>query len=427
MSSVDVSVRGGWVEFPGGPRVVFPDFEVDGAGLYVVLGRNGSGKTSLLRVLAGLVPWFSPGGTRFGGRVVVGGVDPRVNREGLLGRVGFLTPDPDLYILGPTPLDDVLYTARLVGRDLGVDDALGLLEDFGVPGDIAVKPVVELSSGYRQRTALASFAVLGAGCWLLDEPTSHIDPVDRPRLLDFLHGMAGERCLLVATHYPDYYRSRGRIVFGEGYEAPGRCSVDGIASVGGDVGVLLEAREVWYKYPGGGDYVLRGAFLRVRGGLVHVVMGPNGSGKSTLLRVLSGVYKPSRGVVEGVSRAAYLPSNPILSFSAPTLREELTGHMVGDGMKSLVEGLLDKPVGVMSTGELKRAALALVASLGYRVLLLDEPEAGLDPWGRCILARLLRRLAGMGCGVVVVSHDLEWASIVGDVWYEMRDGVVVEA
>ena len=114
-----------------------------------------------------------------------------------------------------------------------------------------------------------------------------------------------------------------------------------------------------------------------------VITGPNGSGKSTLLDCISGVLKPSSGVVsiENKVQPAYLPQLPPRPF-AYTVREYL---MVGDHQITStkfnamfdVDSLMDKEITSLSAGQWQRVAITKVMSQPSSLVLLDEPDAPL--------------------------------------------------
>ena len=119
-----------------------------------------------------------------------------------------------------------------------------------------------------------------------------------------------------------------------------------------------------------------------------VITGPNGSGKSTLLDCISGVLKPSSGVVsiENKVQPAYLPQLPPRPF-AYTVREYL---MVGDHQITStkfnamfdVDSLMDKEITSLSAGQWQRVAITKVMSQPSSLVLLDEPDAPLNIRGQ---------------------------------------------
>jgi ABC-type Mn2+/Zn2+ transport system ATPase subunit len=147
--------------------------------------------------------------------------------------------------------------------------------------------------------------------------------------------------------------------------------------------------------------LLEGLAVRVRPGeLVHVA-GPNGCGKSSLLRVLAGVVEPRRGRVARRARCVYVPEQPALPESLPAQRWL---DVVGAGNAPLPAPLRAR-VGKLSRGQLQRVVLtgALHGS-DDRILVVDEPWAGLDAAARDELSGRLSALAAHGSAVLFTDH-----------------------
>ena len=162
-----------------GQRAVFEDvtLHVERGGALQVEGRNGAGKSSLLRILAGLLA-------------------PAAGRIDNPFRVGWLGADATLKS-GMTVRQELHYWARLEDRQAAVP---GALEAFDL-GPLADLPVDVLSSGQRRRVALARVFASGADLWLLDEPAVGLDSASVELLAaacDHQRGTGG--LVIVATH-----------------------------------------------------------------------------------------------------------------------------------------------------------------------------------------------------------------------------------
>lgn len=189
---------------------------------------------------------------------------------------------------------------------------------------------------------------------------------------------------------------------------------------------LLTCSEVTFRYERDKPDVLKRMSLSVRGGELLAILGGNGAGKSTLLQLMAGLMKPQRGKLTrkaGV-KAAYLAQNPLLYFSRDTVMEEMLqmadyGGLGPEQAKRDIDVLLQKfgldslagshPLD-LSGGQQQKTALAMVLLLRPDVLLLDEPTKGLDPLAKEKLAQELLELAETGMGVVMVTHDVEFAA-----------------
>ncbi|WP_018085227.1 ABC transporter ATP-binding protein [Desulfurispora thermophila] len=197
---------------------------------------------------------------------------------------------------------------------------------------------------------------------------------------------------------------------------------------------LLEARGVWFAYPEKGD-VLRGVDLQLAPGNILALLGPNGAGKTTLLKVLTGLLQPAAGrvLVQGKDLAAiprssvgrlvgYLSQQPGDYLYHNTLEEEIQFTRRNLGLeiseqhtRQLLAALKLEEYRQchprdLSSGQRQRAALAAVLAADPPLLLLDEPTRGLDARLKKGLGELLKRLAGEGRGIILVTHDVEFAA-----------------
>jgi ABC-2 type transport system ATP-binding protein len=184
------------------------------------------------------------------------------------------------------------------------------------------------------------------------------------------------------------------------------------------------------RYP-----ALAGVDLDVAEGEVVLVAGPNGAGKTTLLRLLAGLLPLSAGtaIVLGHDLAAdrhTVRTELALVGHAPGAYDDLSvrenvrfwvragGGRVSDADAVLEQLGLSRLAGVafgrLSAGQQRRTGLAVALARRPRLLLLDEPHAGLDATGRDLLDELLRSSARDGRTVLLVSHELDRARALAD-------------
>lgn len=194
-----------------------------------------------------------------------------------------------------------------------------------------------------------------------------------------------------------------------------------------------------------GDFnVFRGVTMEIVEGTIVSVVGPNGSGKTTLVRTLLGFVPVSSGKVEVFGKtpsdlrrsglAAYLPQNgmydpmfPVSVYdvvsmgrlSGKFLSERMNAEdarSITESMRLLdVENLASKHFGSLSGGQKQRALIARALASKPRLLVLDEPSAGLDIPSQNDLYPILRRIRDeLGVTVLIVSHDVSMVSTVVD-------------
>ncbi|MFF7772190.1 ATP-binding cassette domain-containing protein [Streptomyces massasporeus] len=213
-------------------------------------------------------------------------------------------------------------------------------------------------------------------------------------------------------------------------------------------GPLLTARHLHAHY--GRFTALDGVDLDVSPGRVTAVVGPNGAGKSTLFHCLAGTLRPARGTVRlGGRDITALPAHArtrlgvartfqqLAVFPSLTVAENVRvgaeqGRVTDPGAVERTLRLLglDGPVRALPaaglpTGTLRRVELARVLAGSPRVLLLDEPAAGLDTAEVSALARVLKALAAEGAALLVVEHDLDLVAGLADVVHVMAAGRIV--
>ena len=167
----------------------------------------------------------------------------------------------------------------------------------------------------------------------------------------------------------------------------------------------------------GAQLALHDIDLAVERGEIVTVVGPNGSGKTTLLRALVGAVAPAAGRVEQAPglRIGYVPQRLHLDSTLPiTVKRFLrlgarrrNGSVARVLEETGVPELAKRQMTALSGGQFQRVLLARALLAEPDLLLLDEPAQGLDHPGMAALYRLVGEVRDrLGCGVLMVSHDL---------------------
>ncbi len=189
-------------------------------------------------------------------------------------------------------------------------------------------------------------------------------------------------------------------------------------------GALVECRDVSADY--GGPPALEGVTFQVRAGQRVGVLGPNGGGKSTLFRVITGELRPTAGALTLHACCAVLPQTERSRLDYPVSAQDVAlmgaiGRLPWwrrpgraerrDALEALgLVGLGDsagRTFGELSGGQRQRVLIARALVQHARVVLLDEPFAGLDAPSAEGLMGLLDELARTGHGILISTHDVE--------------------
>lgn len=194
-SDIAIDVSGLTKSFDG--RVVVRDLsmQVKRGSIYGFLGPNGSGKTTTIRMLCGLLTPDSGEGTCLG-------YDIRRQADQIKHHVGYMTQRFSLY-QDLSVRENLEFVARIYGLEAPVKAARDMIERLGLTGR-EEQLAGQLSGGWKQRLALGACTLPSPQLLLLDEPTAGVDPKARREFWNEIHALAnGGLTVLVSTHYMD--------------------------------------------------------------------------------------------------------------------------------------------------------------------------------------------------------------------------------
>ena len=362
------------------------------------------------------------------------------------------------------------------------------------------KNVTELSGGQKQLLNLASVMTMQPSVLILDEPTSQLDPIAAAEFLATvgkINRELGTTVLMTEHRLEEVFPMSDRVlVMDEGRlicDGPPRSVGEALKQSGHNMflsmpapmrifasvpnkqscpitvrdgrlwldefsarhplkntgcgeqnrkrlppagSVMIEFRDVWFRYEKDLPDVIRGLSLKACRGEFLAILGGNGTGKTTALSLVAGINRPYRGKVrvagEELSQCGgqpgrvlgVLPQNPQALFVKKTVREDLleilknrklskeekAGRITPIARLCRLEELLLRHPYDLSGGEQQRAALAKVLLREPEILLLDEPTKGFDAELKQIFAGILEKLLHRGVTILMVSHDIEFCA-----------------
>lgn len=418
----------------------------------VLCGKSGCGKTTIARILNGLIPSFFPGELT-GKAEVLGMSVGQTAIEQFVPVVGsvFQNPKTQHFNLDTTaelafpcenmgmPPNEIRDRVRACAREYGLEKLLD-------------RSIFQLSGGEKQRIAFGAACILEPKLLVLDEPTSNLDG-DTIRIL---HDLIAKKkaqgvTIVLAEHRLAWIADvADRFCFLENGElkeqwdsaAFRQLSAQALHERGLRPLDIKECREQIaekrkMKCPAA-DPVVEASDLtvgydkkrpvytlprfQIGGGEIVGLMGHNGIGKSTLAKTLCGLQKPLSGSLRPMREKDRLAQSFLVMqdvnyqlFSDSVREEVLLGAKHPEECDTVLEALgltelADRHPMSLSGGQKQRVAVASAILSGKKFVILDEPTSGLDYYHMTKTAALLTKLKERGTAVLVITHDEELAA-----------------
>lgn len=170
-----------------------------------LIGHNGSGKSSLLRLINGLLPANT-------GQISVFGQNPNSGPENMSSHVGFIFQNPDHQIIFPTVEEELCFGLLNQGlsKSTALENVMSFLSEQG-RSDWAKRPIHSLSDGQKQWVCIVAIILMNPKVILLDEPFSALDLPTRYQLLDLLHHLPQQ--IIMISHELDSFTDFDRIIW----------------------------------------------------------------------------------------------------------------------------------------------------------------------------------------------------------------------
>ena len=433
------------------------------AGECVLLtGASGSGKSTVLRLLNGLIPEFYR--ARIEGSVLVQGKDALgVRIEEKAGVVGSVFQNPRAQFFNVDTTSELAFGLENLGvhKEEILQRVCTTVRNFHIEA-LMDRSMFKLSGGEKQQIACASVDVMAPEIILLDEPSANLDYEATERLRALIaFWKRARKTIVIAEHRINYVwdladraliLERGAVVreIAKGAierftnEDAKRCGLRSLARVSplslarsgasSDAGADADGAEsgtnfiflknLSYAYQKNHTLFAINS-MKIKKAHVTAIVGGNGVGKTTFLEAVCGIRK-NRGlvVVDGVAHTCKRPDGTIFMvmqdvnhqlFTESVLDEVLISQPHTDeaaAKRALaavhLDELCDRHPMSLSGGQKQRLALACAVASRAPILLLDEPTSGLDVLHMQMVARVLNQLKGEGRTIITVTHDSEF-------------------
>ena len=439
----------------------------------LLCGKSGCGKTTLIRLLCGMLPDFYNG--VFTGSVSVKGIDPvTAPMYEIAKTVGtvFQNPRTQFYTVNTT--SEIAFGCENFGMEPKlIRDRVYETADALHINALLDRNIFQLSGGEKQKIAFASIYAVNPDIYVLDEPSSNLDnhAINELRsMLQFLkaHG----KTIVIAEHRIRYlkeladravYMKEGQIEkeytmqeldsmsIAERMETGIRpVSLGGFSSIikeqsesTGDIGgnASIQMKDVCFsytKYKGQPSLTIPEACFSA--GTVIAVTGNNGAGKSTLVSVVGGLLKNKKGTIRINGNIQSAKERLFVSYMVmqevnhqlftDSVKEEIVLGVKNPDERALnavltkmdIEHLKDRHPMTLSGGQKQRVAIAAAVFCKKKILIFDEPTSGLDFFHMMQTAELIKTLKADDTYIFVITHDYELIAAACDIAVEVKNG-----
>lgn len=422
----------------------------------VLTGDSGCGKTTITRLINGLIPDFYPGDLT--GNVYIDGesVSGKQPHE-LSSMIGSVFQNPRTQFFNTDTDSELVFGMENCGVDY---DEMHRRYDRTVRDlqlqKLCGRDIFALSGGEKQSIAFGSIYALSPEVYVLDEPSANLDRQAVMRLRDILIKLKTlGKTILISEHRLFYLQGvADRVAFitqGEITEIyPWETLEEWTDEMLHQKGLRsVRERPVLLSPPAAPaqtaalkicdlaatrkkQIIFEHVDVSVSEGEIVGICDPNGFGKTTLARIVCGLMKEKSGKVlfgNIAVNASFRKKNAFLVMQDPnyqlfgdSVEHELLLHVNGDkpDEAAVSEVLRDMDLASMrdrhplslSGGQKQRLCIALAALSPAKVLLFDEPTSGLDYRNMRRVAGMIQRIAGKGKAVLVISHDEEFLNMV---------------
>ncbi len=438
------------------------DLEIAYGQRIAIIGKNGSGKSTLAKIIAGLSSPDSGIVTLCGIKVFeANNVDSKAYQKARES-IGALFQSPEDQIVTTVVEDDVAFGLEnlCASKEFMKKNISNALRAVNMENHRFSDPS-NMSGGQQQRVAIASSIATKSKLLVLDEPTSMLDSCAKEDVNKLFNKLQTSGTTIVqVTHKISECKNADRILMLENgklrdvslleldefftEKSPAVIESKSMTENVENSNTAIEISNLRLSYSKNQTPILCDYSLSVKSGEIVAIMGKNGCGKSTLAKAICALIKYDSGSIcvngikisEKTSKSqmreirkniGYVMQLPEQQLFAQTVFEDvaygpknfgLEGRelhsRVLNALKSLhIEHLAQKSPFELSGGQQRLAAIAGILACNPKILVLDEPTAGLDFEYAKIVLKILSDLHNKGVTIIVITHDLNEAKSLG--------------
>ena len=413
-------------------------------------GVSGEGKSTLLSIINGVIPFVNSG--EFSGSVEIDGKDVtklKISERSKL--IGTVLQNADEQIIYDLVNEEIAFGCE--NLNIASEEIDRRIERFATLMQIEKTAKTKtLSGGQKQRLITASTLAMEQKIIILDEPLANLDTHTAHILLKALRNLANsgyavlivEHRLDVVKNYIDkVMRIENKQLFTSTDINDLNSGIKTIPHADGSLPgeVLIKGEKLFFA--AGDRNIIDGLDIEIRAGERIVLLGENGCGKTTLMRMLARLNKPNDGALSQTitkskkanskwfSKVGYVYQNPVYQLFMPTLLSEISFKAKSEKIaREMINafglsGLEQRHPQSLSEGQKRRASIAAVCASEPTVLFLDEPTVGQDYKNLCKTVETVNKInKNLGTAIVTVTHDKRCAGALADRVLIMENGKI---
>ena len=453
-------------------------FNIKEGEVYGIIGPSGCGKSTLLLALSGLIPHSIKGDVI--GNILINGKDLlKSNLMELSQKVQILFQSPDSQLFALNVEDEITFGLENLNLPwFEIERRLNtVLEDLGIE-HLRNRSIEELSSGQKQKVALAAILAMEPKVLLFDEPTANLDQPSIRNLIELVKELKKKYTILIVEHNVElvkevcdrvllmndgkvFIEDRTDDVFGSKEYGKVMLPPHNMKEITNQLRkikgitknkILLEINDLNFKYSNN-VCALKDIHLSIGKGDFVGILGLNGSGKSTLALNLIGILKGSGKILlegkniskldvyERAKRIGYVFQNPNYQLFEENLFDEIAFGLKNLGLNekeiekrtdetlhlvNLAE-FRDRDPHALSVGQKRRVSIGSVLAMKPEIIIVDEPDTGLDHKNAKELMNYIKKLNEEGKTIIMISHSIELVAEYCNRIIGMKDGKIVDA
>lgn len=418
--------------------------------IVLLSGVSGEGKSTLLSIINGVIPFVNSG--EFSGSVEIDGKDVtklKISERSKL--IGTVLQNADEQIIYALVNEEIAFGCE--NLNIASEEIDRRIERFTMLMQIEKTAKTKtLSGGQKQRLITASTLAMEQKIIILDEPLANLDTHTAHILLKALRNLANsgyavlivEHRLDVVKNYIDkVMRIENKQLFTSTDINDLNSGIKTIPHADGSLPgeVLIKGEKLFFA--AGDRNIIDGLDIEIRAGERIVLLGENGCGKTTLMRMLARLNKPNDGALSQTitkskkanskwfSKVGYVYQNPVYQLFMPTLLSEISFKAKSEETaREMINafglsGLEQRHPQSLSEGQKRRVSIAAVCASEPSVLFLDEPTVGQDYKNLCKTVETVNKInKKFGTAIVTVTHDKRCAGALADRVLIMENGKI---